>query len=121
MDIPVTIEGVPTLREADGLAMSSRNAYLNPEQRRAAAALPRLLDDVARGIAGGAPVAPALARAKGSLTGAGFTSIDYLTLADGTSLLPLDHAAPGARLFVAAWIGRTRLIDNIPVTRDGAT
>lgn len=115
LDIPVAIEGVATMREADGLAMSSRNAYMSADQRGVAAALPRLMRAAADRIAGGAAVPAALAEARTGLTAAGFTAIDYVALADGATLRPLDRRAPGARLFAAAWIGRTRLIDNIPV------
>lgn len=115
LDIPVKIEGVATMREADGLAMSSRNAYMSADQRGVAAALPRLMRASADRIAGGAAVPAALAEARTGLTAAGFTAIDYVALADGATLRPLDRRAPGARLFAAAWIGRTRLIDNLPV------
>ncbi|MCC7046004.1 MAG: pantoate--beta-alanine ligase [Alphaproteobacteria bacterium] len=116
LDIPVAIEGVATMREADGLAMSSRNAYMSADERRAAAALPRLMNETVRRVAAGAPAAAVLEQARIGLTQSGFTAIDYVTLADGATLRGLDRAAPGARLFAAAWIGRTRLIDNIPVT-----
>lgn len=115
LDIPVKIEGVATMREADGLAMSSRNAYMSADQRGVAAALPRLMRASADRIAGGTAVPGALAEARTGLTAAGFTAIDYVALADGATLRPLDRRAPGARLFAAAWIGRTRLIDNLPV------
>lgn len=112
------IIGVPTVREADGLAMSSRNRYLSPEQREQAAALPRAMQAAIAAIAGGADVAGALAALQAEIIAAGFTSVDYAVLADSTSLAPL--AALGnapARLLVAARIGGTRLIDNMAVTR----
>lgn len=115
LDFTIDIAGVPTVREADGLAMSSRNAYLTSEQRAAAAALPRALFDAARELGGGAVAAPVLDAAQAAIAAAGFASIDYLDLRDGASLAALDRAADGARLFVAARIGTTRLIDNIPV------
>jgi len=114
LDIPVAIEGVPTMREADGLAMSSRNAYMRQDERTVAAALPRLMRMAVEQVGGGTPVAAALENARTGLTAAGFTAIDYVALADEATLRPLDRPAPGARLFVTAWIGRTRLIDNIP-------
>ena len=110
------IIGVPTVREADGLAMSSRNRYLSPEQRAAAAALPRAMQRTIAAIEGGAPVAAALAGLEAEITAAGFASVDYAVLADSVSLAPL--AAPGSapsRLLVAARIGGTRLIDNMAV------
>lgn len=110
------IIGVPTVREADGLAMSSRNRYLTPEQRAAAAVLPRAMQAAATAIVGGAGVAEALAGLEAELLAAGFASIDYATLADAASLAPLEVLGEAqARLLVAARIGGTRLIDNIAV------
>jgi pantoate--beta-alanine ligase len=110
------IIGVPTVREADGLAMSSRNRFLTPEQRMAAASLPRAMQAAARAIESGTPVAQALASLEAELLAAGFSGIDYARLADVISLAVLDAlgAAP-ARLLVAARIGTTRLIDNLAV------
>jgi len=116
LDIPVAIEGVATVRETDGLAMSSRNAYMSAAERQAAATVPRAMAEAAKAIAGGKPVAGALDAAKAALAAAGFTGIDYVTYADGETLAPLDGFAPGGRLFLAAWLGRTRLIDNIAVS-----
>lgn len=116
LDLPIEILGCPTVREADGLAMSSRNAFLTPEERVVAAALPRTLEAAARAIAGGAAVGETLATALAGLRSAGFKP-DYLELADETTLAPLAAPAPGARLFVAARLGGTRLIDNWPVGR----
>ena len=112
------ILGIPTVRESDGLAMSSRNRYLSPEMRARAASLPRLMRETAQELAGGGDVNVALARLHGELLSAGFDSVDYAELADERNLRPLD-ALPGvpARLFVAARIGGTRLIDNMAVAR----
>jgi len=107
------ILGVPTVREADGLAMSSRNRYLSPENRERAAALPRLMRDAIGEIVGGGEAAAALRSLRESLLSAGFDSVDYVELADGESLAPLTRLSPSARLFVAARIGGTRLIDNM--------
>ncbi len=109
------IHGVPIVREADGLAMSSRNAYLSPEQRAAAAALPDAMRDAIAAIKSGAPVSEALGNLHDSLLVGGFESVDYAELRHGDSLVPLDNPAPGARLFVAARIGGTRLIDNMAI------
>ena len=110
------ILGVPTVREADGLAMSSRNRYLSSEDRARAAALPRLMGEAVDRIEGGGNVADALDGLKRGLTDAGFASVDYAELADAESLAALaDLTARPARLFVAARIGGTRLIDNMPV------
>lgn len=106
------IHAVPTMREADGLAMSSRNAYLSAEQRGQAAALPRAMQDAVAQIGGGAKTIAALEEMCVTLLTSGFDSVDYAELRDGDTLRPLNSAAPGARLFVAARIGGTRLIDN---------
>jgi pantoate--beta-alanine ligase len=110
------IVGVPTVREADGLAMSSRNRYLSPEHRAAATALPNGMKlAIAEIEAGQAPDA-ALDTLKRVLMESGFGSVDYAALADASSLELLDSTphAP-ARLLVAARIGKTRLIDNMAV------
>lgn len=110
------IVGVPTVREADGLAMSSRNRYLSPEHRAAATALPNGMKlAIAEIEAGQAPDA-ALDTLKRVLIESGFDSVDYAALADASSL-ELLHSTPQApaRLLVAARIGKTRLIDNMAV------
>jgi pantoate--beta-alanine ligase len=110
------IIGVPTVREADGLAMSSRNRYLSSEQRAAAAILPRAMQVAVAGLTQGTPVAEALARLEAEIIAGGFASVDYAVLADATSLRPLTELGETpARLLVAARIGGTRLIDNLPV------
>jgi pantoate--beta-alanine ligase len=107
------IIGVPTVREADGLAMSSRNAYLSDEQRAQAACLPVAMQAARDAIADGAPVSAALAALKAALLAGGFASVDYAELRDGATLAPLHEPSAGARLCVAARIGTTRLIDNL--------
>lgn len=110
------IIGVPTVREADGLAMSSRNRYLTPDQRAAATALPRAMQTAVTTIEGGAAVADTLGDLESALSGAGFANIDYVVLADAASLAPLSTLGHRpARLLVAARIGNTRLIDNMAV------
>ena len=110
------IIGVPTMREADGLAMSSRNRYLSPGERTAAAALPRAMEEAVTRIEAGEDIGASLAALKESLLAAGFSSVDYAELADAESLVPLDLAPDRpARLLVAARIGGTRLIDNLAV------
>jgi pantoate--beta-alanine ligase len=108
------ILGVPTVREADGLAMSSRNAYLSPDQRQAAASLNRAMRTAITSIEGGNNVTVTLSALEQEVIAAGFSSVDYAVLADAASLAPLTAAptAP-ARLLVAARIGTTRLIDNM--------
>jgi pantoate--beta-alanine ligase len=110
------IIGVPTVREADGLAMSSRNAYLSPEERAQAAVLPQAMREAIRRIEAGEDVAKALADLQNALRAGGFVSVDYVELRDAESLAPLTRlAAAPARLLVAARIGRARLIDNMAV------
>jgi pantoate--beta-alanine ligase len=115
LNIPVAIIGVPTIRESDGLAMSSRNRYLSPAQRKIASALPQILQETVAELRAGNVAPPTLAGAKSRLHKAGFDRIDYLELCDEQSLQPIAIARPPARLFVAAFIGKTRLIDNWPV------
>lgn len=116
LDFTHEIVGVPTVRDADGLALSSRNAYLTPEERANAAALPQAMQEAATSIAAGRPVAATLSDAKSRLLGSGFHKIDYLELRNADTLALLDDFTRNARLLAAAHIGRTRLIDNIPVS-----
>ena len=113
--IPVEIAAVPTVREADGLALSSRNAYLLPEERLRALALPRALEAARAAILSGTQVADVLAEARNSLLDGGFSRVDYFALVDAQSLEPLDHPRGEMRLIAAAVIGTTRLIDNLAV------
>ena len=109
------IVGVPTVREQDGLALSSRNALLSADERRRAVALPRALENARDAILRGTPVIQATAEATSTVERAGFSRVDYLALVDGDTLEPLTVPAGGARLIAAAVIGTTRLIDNIPL------
>jgi pantoate--beta-alanine ligase len=117
LDLQLGIEvlGVPTVRDEDGLALSSRNAYLSPEERSNAVELPRALNEAAEAISSGLLVSDALAAAKARLTRAGFSRIDYVALVNALTLEPLEQAGGPMRLIAAALIGRTRLIDNIAV------
>ncbi len=114
LDLGVEIVGVPTQRDDDGLALSSRNLYLAPEDRAAAVALPRALGVAAGAMGKGGDPAAALAQARASLTAAGFT-VDYVTLVDADTLSEAIEPGRPMRLLAAAKIGSTRLIDNIPV------
>jgi pantoate--beta-alanine ligase len=115
LDIPVKIVGAPTVREKDGLAMSSRNAYLSAEQRAAAPALYRALKDCARRIAQGHPIAAAMDEGRGAIERAGF-SPDYFEARHAETLAPVASIADGPlRLLAAAKLGTTRLIDNVKV------
>jgi pantoate--beta-alanine ligase len=114
LQLGVEILGVPTVRDADGLALSSRNAYLSADDRRRAGELPTALKDAAAEIRSGTPVSEALARAVERLKSAGF-KIDYVALVNSLTLEPLERPEGSMRLIAAATIGTTRLIDNIPV------
>ena len=116
LDLPLQILGHPTVREPDGLAMSSRNAYLSAENRTAAPLLHRTIAAVARAVsAGGGAGGTAIAEGEAALQSAGF-KVDYLEVRHAETLRP---AAPGSerplRVLVAAWLGKTRLIDNVQV------
>ncbi|NCN84349.1 MAG: pantoate--beta-alanine ligase [Sphingomonadales bacterium] len=116
LDFAHEIVGVPTVRDPDGLALSSRNAYLTAEQRANAVALPEAMREAATAIADGGKVAAILEAAKAQILDSGFHKIDYLELRDAHTLALLDVFTKPARLFAAAHIGRTRLIDNIPLS-----
>jgi len=115
LGLPMTILGHPTVREDDGLALSSRNTYLSPDQRRAAPALYKALTDAVAAIGGGTPVDQALGGARADLRQAGFT-VDYVELRNAETLAPVaDLTSEPLRLLAAARLGKTRLVDNIPV------
>jgi pantoate--beta-alanine ligase len=116
LDMAVEIVAAPTVREADGLALSSRNAYLSPREREIAPALHRAIVDVAVKVAKNGRVPDAVATSKKVLERAGFRHIDYVEVRDAETLAAYDPAGgrPG-RVLAAAWLGRTRLIDNVPV------
>lgn len=110
------IIGVPTVREEDGLARSSRNAYLSAQERDDAVALPRAMRAAAADIAGGMAIDAALARMEQAVLAGGFASVDYAQVCDADTLAPLAQRGTGpARLLAAARIGKARLIDNIDV------
>ena len=115
LQIGVEILGVGTVRDKDGLALSSRNAYLSPDERGKAVELPRTLDVTAKRVLSGTPVPQALADAEARLKAAGFSRVDYVALVNALTLDPLDRPVGPMRLIAAAVIGKTRLIDNIAV------
>ena len=115
LGLPVEIVGVETVRDKDGLALSSRNAYLSAVERGQAIALPQTLIWARDQIGQGAEVRITLAEAKRKLVEAGFLKIDYLALVDAVTLEPLDRPSGTMRLIAAATIGTTRLIDNLAV------
>jgi pantoate--beta-alanine ligase len=108
----IRIVGVATMRDPDGLAMSSRNRFLNADERQAAPALYRVLQSVRAALRAGEASASVLPAARAKLQDAGF-AVDYLALVDGATLLPLDAPASDARLIAAAKLGAVRLLDNI--------
>src|SRR6185437_5453271 len=117
LDIPLRIEPVPTVRDTDGLALSSRNFNLSPAERHIAAAFPAALFAAVERLVHGGEVEATLEATRRALLEAGFDTIDYIELADAKTLSPVRALGPAsARLFGAAWVGRTRLIDNMPVT-----
>ncbi len=121
LDLGVAVHGVPTVREADGLALSSRNAYLSAEEREAAPALHRALVALAeRAVAPGADLARAIGAAERSILAAGFQRVDYVAVVDRETLRPADPPiGEEARALAAAWLGKARLIDNVAVPPRG--
>ncbi|MFL6749903.1 MAG: pantoate--beta-alanine ligase [Sphingomicrobium sp.] len=115
LGMDAAVRGVPTVRDADGLALSSRNAYLDADERRRAVALPRALEEARAAILGGEPVEAVLDDARRTLSKAGFKAVDYIALVDSETLDPLEVPSGEMRLIAAAVIGTTRLIDNIRV------
>lgn len=113
LSMPFEIVGMPTVREADGLAMSSRNRYMNPTERTVAAGLYRELNAIAKAVRGGGSCTVATAEASKALLAGGFDKIEYLTVVDAESLEPLEKVSGPARVIAAVRLGRTRLIDNI--------
>ncbi|BBB10303.1 pantoate--beta-alanine ligase [Sphingopyxis sp. EG6] len=116
LDFHLDILGAPIARDPDGLALSSRNAYLSAEQRAAATAFPDALKAAATTIARGGEVDAALTEAAAAIVAGGFDSVDYVALADADSLERLTVFRNPARLLAAARMGKTRLIDNYPVS-----
>jgi pantoate--beta-alanine ligase len=120
LDIDCTIEGVPIVRESDGLALSSRNAYLTPDERRIAPAIHRVLVDAVAQVARGVSPQDAAVAGSAALRQAGFDKIDYLELVDAENLQPLVDRSQAGRAAAAAWLGKTRLIDNESIPARGA-
>ena len=116
LDFVLEILGVPIIRDAEGLALSSRNAYLTADERAAALALPHALGRAAEEIRAGSDVAQTLAHAEANILTAGFAQVDYFALADAVTLEELQHFdGRPARLLAAAKMGKTRLIDNLAI------
>lgn len=115
LDIPCEIVGCPTVREDDGLALSSRNQRLSKADRRIAPSLAREMRSAALEISSGAEVAGALDRARDAIVAAGFASVEYLELRRDADLSRVEAAGEPSRLLAAAWLGDVRLIDNVPL------
>ncbi len=116
LNIPIQVISCPTVREPDGLAMSSRNARLTPAERRAAPKLAATLSSIAERISAGYAVHTAIAEGAATILAAGFRDVEYLELRADEDLQPLQVLDRSARLLVAAWLGDTRLIDNVKVS-----
>lgn len=114
LNTPIKIIGCPTIREADGLAMSSRNVRLSAEERAQAPALYAAMQEAAEAIRAGGEIAQALGAARSKILGAGFREVEYLEVTQ-EDLQPMPAYAAPARMLVAAWLGDVRLIDNIAV------
>lgn len=120
LDMPLEIIGYPTVRESDGLALSSRNAYLSPEERAIAPKLYQEMQALREKLLNGNPPQTELEGTKKALLSHGFTSLDYLEICDSQSLKPWQgpHYRPESlRLLAAVWLGKTRLIDNIDLSQ----
>ncbi|MCE0505635.1 pantoate--beta-alanine ligase [Roseivivax sp. GX 12232] len=115
LDLPIEVKGCPTVREPDGLAMSSRNLRLDAAARAAAAALPHTMGAMAAALRDGDTASVAGAAARADLAAAGFAEVEYLELRASGDLRLMERPEAPARLFAAAWIGGVRLIDNIEV------
>ncbi len=115
LDIPVEIVGCATVREHDGLAMSSRNAYLSADERRVAARLNHIMHDAIKAARGGEAITEVEAEAARHIAAAGFASVDYIAIRDAETLQPIADLSRPARILAAAWLGKTRLIDNMAV------
>jgi pantoate--beta-alanine ligase len=113
LDIPCAIVGCPTVREPDGLAMSSRNAYLTPAEREAAPALHRAITALAEAARAGRDIAAATEAGTSALLAAGFAGVDYLAVVDAETLAPLAKLDRPGRVLAAARLGAVRLIDNV--------
>lgn len=115
LDVPIEIIGCPTVREHDGLALSSRNAYLSAEERVIAARLNAVLHDTISAARRGDVISAIEEEAARHLKAAGFSCVDYVAIRDAETLQPIEKLQRPARVLAAAWLGKTRLIDNMAV------
>ena len=116
LDIPVEIIGAPTIREEDGLALSSRNIYLDAKSRSVAPSMYNILSQHASNISNGNDIKKSLKLAKQHMYDSGFEKIEYLDLRSSQTLQTSNDIKRPSRLFAAAWLGSTRLIDNMAIT-----
>jgi pantoate--beta-alanine ligase len=115
LGLPITVIGAPIIREADGLAMSSRNAYLSPQERKIAVLLNRILAVVVEQVRGGASIAAAERAGVAALREAGFGAVEYVAVRDAETLAKIEKLERPARVLAAAKVGNTRLIDNMAI------
>jgi pantoate--beta-alanine ligase len=115
LDLGTEVVAVPTERDEDGLALSSRNAYLSAEERKIAPELYRTLRETALRARQSSAIPKTEAEGTAALLSAGFERVDYLAIRDAETLRPLREVSRPARVLAAAWLGKTRLIDNVPV------
>ena len=116
LNLPIEIVGAETVREADGLAMSSRNRYLSADERARAVTIHHVIKAVAAAAAKGQDISAAIADGKQRLAAAGFGKIDYVEVRDAATLKPVEPGSQAPkRVLAAAWLGNTRLIDNVAV------
>ncbi|WP_192362216.1 pantoate--beta-alanine ligase [Mesorhizobium mediterraneum] len=121
LDIPTTVVACPTVREVDGLALSSRNVRLSPAERAIAPKLASVLVETAERLARGGPLLATLAEGRAATLAAGYREVEYLELRGEADLRPMTSVDRPARLLVAAWLGDTRLIDNVTTSPIGST
>jgi len=115
LGLPIEIAGAPTIRDADGIALSSRNAYLSADERKVASQMHLVLELVRDAVRSGTSILAAQEAGKSALLSAGFGSVDYVMVRDAATLAPLEAFDRPARILVAAKVGRNRLIDNMAV------
>ncbi len=115
LDIPVEVVGCPIIREQDGLALSSRNIYLSKDERVRAAELYKTLNQIGEKIVKGELISSAIEEGKKRLFNSGFSKVDYIAVCENDNLTEIEYFQSTAYVLCAAWIGRTRLIDNIRV------
>ena len=115
LNLPVEIIGCPTIRDGDGLALSSRNAYLSSDERKIAPVFYQVLNQMLKKILSGKPIKEVIEAAKLRLFEEGFSKVDYIVFCDSSNLQATDNLGKGGYILGAVWLGKTRLIDNIRI------